>query len=305
MFSDIVISCKGASKDIKKIAAFLATKLDEEIVCDRKSIQIAESYGLNSFEELENLAVESVIAFPAVPFKLTATGDEKDYLLQVQITYDGSLVKACSSDYYRIVNLADTIVTYEDYQGSGIKLKLTAKAFDEIKAGRSHIYNLRPDAQKPKLSTKIPMNEERIIYPIKRIILKPVNSIGKITTLCNQDQWGATITAEMMIEIDGEPIYLLARHYDTMKTLQFFATSDSVRFFWEKEVKTDAERRSYEKIMATAIEEYDNCFDSIFPYNGVFKLQLAALQNAIQEKANELGTLVTASWEIAECTPDL
>ena len=86
-----------------------------------------------------------------------------------------------------------------------------------------------------------PMNDERIIYPMKKVILEPIDRIGEIIIISNQSQWGTTIAAEMMVELDGEPIYFFERHYDTMKSLQFFVTSDSIRFFWEKDEKTDKE----------------------------------------------------------------
>lgn len=300
MIQDFLITYKGNIKLIKEIAGFLETELEDEVLIKGKSLSITETYTLDSVEDIENIAIKVAISFPDLPFKLTAVGGEKDYLYNVQVTYDGNLVKASNSNYYRIITLADTINTYEEYQQSGISLKLTSKAFDEIKAGKSHIYNIRPDAKKPKLSVKIPMNDERIIYPKKKVILEPIDRIGEIIIISNQSQWGTTIAAEMMVELDGEPIYFFERHYDTMKSLQFFVTSDSIRFFWEKDEKTDKEIKIYEKIMAAAIEEYDSGFDfsTVCHYDGVFKLQLAALHKAIEEKAAELGIAVTSSWEM-------
>lgn len=300
MIQEFLITYKGNIKLIKEIAGFLEAELEDEVVIKGKSLSITETYMLDSVEDVENIAIKVAVSFPDLPFKLTAVGEEKDYLYNVQVTYDGNLVKASNSNYYRIITLADTINTYEEYQQSGISLKLTPKAFDEIKAGKSHIYNIRPDAKKPKLSVKIPMNDEHIIYPKKKVILEPIDRIGEIILISNQSQWGTTISAEMMVELDGEPIYFFERHYDTMKSLQFFVTTDSIRFFWEKDEKTDKEIKIYERIMAAAIEEYDSGFDfsTVCHYDGVFKLQLAALHKAIEEKAAELGIAVTSSWEM-------
>ena len=300
MVTDLIISFKGTVKDVKRIAAFLTVKMDDEIVVSGKNIQIPESYALGTPEELEDLAVELAVHFPMSPFKLAATGDEKEYLYNVQILYDGNLVKSSCSDYYRIFALADTIDTYEAFLQSGIKLKLTEKIFEEIKTGKKYIYNLRPDAKKPKLSVKVPMNEEKVIYPKRRIILEPIGELGEITTISDQDQWGTTITAEMTVTVGDEPIFFLERHYDAMKTLRFCVTSESVRFFWEKKDKTDEERKQYEKIMAAAIEEYDSGFgfSAVCAYDGMLKLQLATLHKAIEQKAAELGITVTATWEM-------
>lgn len=128
MIQDFLISYKGNIKLIKEIAGFLETELEDEVLIKGKSLSVTETYTLDSVEDIENIAIKVAISFPDLPFKLTAVGEEKDYLYNVQVTYDGNLVKASNSNYYRIITLADTINTYEEYQQSGISLKLTPKA---------------------------------------------------------------------------------------------------------------------------------------------------------------------------------
>lgn len=300
MFNNIIITCKGSSKEIRQIEELISQQLEEEVVISGKTLKIEETDSIDSFESVEKFAVNLSTTFEKMSFKLTATIEEKDYLCNVQIIYDGCFVKAYNSNYYQIVSLPDEIKTFDEYQKSGINLKLTEKTFNEIKAGKSDIYNLRPDAKKPKLAIKIPMNNERIIYPKKRIINIPVDAIGDVDVSYIKDEFGTEIIAEMKIEIDGELIYLFERHYDTMKLLQFFVTEESVRFFWEKKDKTDEEIKHYEKIMAIAIEEFDSGFDfsSVCVYDGAFKKQLFELHKAIEKKALDLGTAVTSSWQM-------
>lgn len=301
MFNDIIIACKGNSKEIKKILEFLQAEIEDEVVLNGKQIGIAESYELNSVEDIEDIIVKIVIAFPNVSFKLTAIGDEKDYQYNIQITYDGKVVKSSNSHYYKIVIFSDEIATYDDYQKSGMNLKLTETNFNEIKSGTRYIYNIRPDAKKPKLSLKLPMNEERVIFPKKRTILGPVESIGPITTSFDKTEYGTTIIAEMVVEYEGKPLYFLEMHYDTMMALCFSVTDESVRFFWEKRGKqTEDEQKLYERIMVAAIEDYDNYFDflPVYKYDGVFKKQLLALHEAIEKEAKNIGVSVTSSWEI-------
>lgn len=310
MINDIIITCKGDAKEIKRIASFIDGKiLDASAVVKGKKILIDETNEILSVSDFEKICIAIAEMSPQTEYSLSATGEDKGYLYAIQITYDGFFVKSCDSDYYRIIDLSG-INTYEEFMNSGIKVKLTEKKFDDIKTGKGNIYNIRPDAKKPKYSLKIVMNDERIVFPKRKQIIEPINELGEIHTFLERTQWGTSIGAEMCVDVNGEKYYFFARHYDTMKSLQFFVTNESVRFFYEKigsdAEKTEEEKRQYERIMALAIEEYDTGFEMnpIVEYSGMFSQQLLALYKAISEKAEQSETRVTISLKVANKKAD-
>jgi hypothetical protein len=129
-------------------------------------------------------------------------------------------------------------------------------------------------------------------------VSSPSDEIAPIRTNTEVDpQMGNTITVEMTLHHNGQPVYLLEHYYDAMPSVQFFATTESVWSFFTGDSVSEKERNKFWKnLKKTEIEHQETMFAALVPYKGIFKTQLQALHEALMKEAEEKGVPVIFKW---------
>ncbi len=126
----------------------------------------------------------------------------------------------------------------------------------------------------------------------------PTDEIAPIRTHTGLDPYmGNTVTVEMTLANNGQPVFILEHYYDAMPSVQFFATTESVWSFFTGDSASEKERNKFWKnLKKTEIEHQETMFAALVPYKGIFKTQLQALHEALMKEAEEKGVPVKFKW---------
>ena len=122
------------------------------------------------------------------------------------------------------------------------------------------------------------------------------DEIAPVQTRAVISEWGNALVAEMVLENDGDPLYLLEYYYEETTNVQFIVSDESVWFYFTDDSDSEKNQKKFSKIVKNCVEYTDIMLEEEVPYEGSYKKQLQVIHEALLKEASENNIEVDFTW---------